>query len=300
MTIKARQKLVSPSKYPIKCPFNMTAEYITIHNTANDASAENEIAYMIRNDNQVSYHFAIDDKEVVQGIPLNRNAWHCGDGRGNGNMKSIGIEICYSKSGGQRYIKAEELAVKFVAQLLHERGWSISKVRKHQDWSGKYCPHRILSEGRWNSFLKRIKAELDKLNKTPPTKISENERLLKLTNPYMRGDDVKQLQENLNSLGYNVGDIDGIFGTKTESAVKAFQRAHNLTVDGVVGTQTLKTIKELLKLFKDVDKNHWAYEAIKYVKEKRIMNGHTDGTFRPDAPVTRAELATVIYNMNKK
>ncbi|MGE7094387.1 hypothetical protein ACQKII_23735 [Lysinibacillus sp. NPDC048646] len=27
---------------------------------------------------------------------MNRNAWHCGDGRGTGNMKSIGVEICYS------------------------------------------------------------------------------------------------------------------------------------------------------------------------------------------------------------
>ena len=35
---------------------------------------------MIRNDNEVSFHFAVDDKEVVQGIPLDRNAWHAGDG----------------------------------------------------------------------------------------------------------------------------------------------------------------------------------------------------------------------------
>jgi N-acetylmuramoyl-L-alanine amidase CwlA len=147
----------------------MTAEYITIHNTANDASANNEVSYMRNNTNEVSYHYAIDDKEVVQGIPVDRNAWHCGDGgSGKGNRKSIGIEICYSKSGGAKYVAAEELAVKFTAQLLHERGWGIDKVKKHQDWSGKYCPHRILSENRWNSFLERIKKALNTLKSPAP------------------------------------------------------------------------------------------------------------------------------------
>ena len=47
--VKIIQKLVSSSKYSIKCPYQMTPEYITVHNTANDASAENEIAYMNNN-----------------------------------------------------------------------------------------------------------------------------------------------------------------------------------------------------------------------------------------------------------
>ncbi|MGQ7148222.1 peptidoglycan recognition protein family protein, partial [Escherichia sp. SS-MK2] len=76
----------------------MNPEFITVHNTYNDATAENEVSYMIRNDNQVSFHIAVDDKEAVQGIPLERNAWHTGDGNGNGNRKSIGVEICYSLS----------------------------------------------------------------------------------------------------------------------------------------------------------------------------------------------------------
>lgn len=36
-------------------------------------------------------------------------------------------------------------------------------MKKHQDWSGKYCPHRILGENRWESFKQRIQAELNKL-----------------------------------------------------------------------------------------------------------------------------------------
>ena len=164
MTIKVRQMPLPSSKYNLKSPRTMVAESITVHNTWNDASANNEVSYMIGNDNATSFHTAIDDKEVVQAIPYNRNAHHAGDGSGDGNRKSISIEICYSRNGGERYVKAEQLAVKYIAQLLHERKWGINRVRTHKSWSGKNCPHRILDEGRWNSFLKRIEDELKKLN----------------------------------------------------------------------------------------------------------------------------------------
>lgn len=142
MSITPKQMLVPESKWGIKCPYPMTAEHITVHNTANKASAYNEISYMISNDSTTSYHFAVDDKEVIQAIPVNRNAFHAGDGAtGNGNRKSISIEICYSLNDAdiEKFKKAEQLAAKFIAQLLDERNWGIDKVKKHQDWSGKYC-----------------------------------------------------------------------------------------------------------------------------------------------------------------
>ena len=160
------KNLVPASKYSIKCPHAMNPEFIVVHNTANDASARNEIAYMIGNNTTTSYHFAVDDKEIVQGIPLNRNAWHAGDGaNGAGNRKGISIEICYSKSGGTRFTNAEILASKFIAQLLNERGWSIDKIKKHQDFSGKYCPHRTLDLG-WSRFVNMCEAELKALGGT--------------------------------------------------------------------------------------------------------------------------------------
>jgi len=161
--MKVIQNLVPTSKYNIKCPYPMTPEFIVVHNTANDASARNEVAYMIRNDNKVSFHYAVDDKEIVQGIPENRNAWHAGDGaNGPGNRKGLSIEICYSKSGGQRFIEAEKLAAKFIAFKLKEKGWGINRVKKHQDFSGKYCPHRTLDMG-WQRFLDMVQSELNAL-----------------------------------------------------------------------------------------------------------------------------------------
>ena len=63
-------------------------------------------------------------------------------------------------------------------------------------------------------------------------------RELKYTNPMMRGNDVESLQERLNELKYNAGECDGIFGTKTNFAVKNFQSDNKLTVDGIVGRKT--------------------------------------------------------------
>ena len=110
------QKLINPNMYSYKCPYSMTPKGICIHNTGNDASAENEIKYMQSNYNEVSFHIAVDDVQAIQGIPFNRNTWHSGDGgNGEGNRNYISVEICYSKSGGTRFDNAEIRASKEVA-----------------------------------------------------------------------------------------------------------------------------------------------------------------------------------------
>lgn len=53
-----------------------------------------------------------------------------------------------------------------------------------------------------------------------------------------RGDDVIKIQKRLKQWGYYNGSIDGIFGSGTLAAVKAFQRKNGLVVDGIVGSKT--------------------------------------------------------------
>ena len=150
------------SKYSLKCPYTMSPEFIVIHNTDNDASAANEIAYMQRNTNSTSFHIAVDDVEANQGLHFDRNSWNAGDGStGAGNRKGIAIEICYSKSGGNRFETAQENAAHLTAALLFERGWGIDRVKKHQDFSGKYCPRRTLDDYGWNYFIGRVKYYMD-------------------------------------------------------------------------------------------------------------------------------------------
>ena len=167
MSYTFRQNLVPSSKYSIKCPYEMSPSYITIHNTSNSASADAEVRYMISNNNQTSFHVCVDEREVIQAIPFNRNAWHAGDGgNGNGNRKSIGIEIARSTGDANLFEQAEKNCAAYVAKLLKERGWGIDRVKRHKDWSGKYCPHKTMDKG-WQRFLNMIQAELNKLNGAP-------------------------------------------------------------------------------------------------------------------------------------
>jgi len=72
---------------------------------------------------------------------------------------------------------------------------------------------------------------------TPP--LPAFSRTLSLTDPNMRGDDVFLLQQRLVELGYTeVGETDGVFGKMTDAAVRRFQEANGLEVDGYVGPQT--------------------------------------------------------------
>jgi len=165
--VKIIQRLVPQNKYSIKCPNEMIPEGITVHNTANDASALNEISYMINNNYEISYHYAVDDIQAVQGLPLNRNGWHASDGNGFGNRKTIAIEICYSLSGGSRFDKAEENAAELIAKLLQDYGWGIDRVKRHYDYAPnkKYCPHRTMDYG-WDRFLNMVKSKLGKETET--------------------------------------------------------------------------------------------------------------------------------------
>lgn len=163
---------MNPSMYKYNAPYAMNPVEICIHNTANTATARNEVAYMNRTANYTSFHVAIDDKEAVQAIPFNRNAFAAGDGaNGRGNRRAIHIEICYSLDGGNnghqsaRYLKAEENAALYTAHVLHQYGWGVDKVKKHQDYSGKYCPHVILANGKWQWFKNRVQAHLNAIKK---------------------------------------------------------------------------------------------------------------------------------------
>lgn len=241
--MEIRQMLVDSSKYNLKCPNKMTPKFLIVHNTANDASANNEISYMRTNNSSTSFHIAVDDIEAVQGIPFDRNSWNAGDGtNGNGNRNGIAIEICYSKSGGDKWEKAKTNAVELIVQLLNQYGWGIEQVKKHQDFSGKYCPHRILDEG-WEGFLNRIREKLGQASVETPTVPNENQN----TDIYNDGlvNCIYDIQEWLNR-HYNTGlALDNIYGTKTKAAlIKGLQTELNkqygkgLAVDGIWGPKT--------------------------------------------------------------
>ena len=231
--VNVRQNLVDTSKYDIKCPHEMNAEFIVVHNTANDASANNEIEYMKNNENKVSFHYAVDDIEIVQGIPENQNAWHAGDGRnGEGNRKGIAIEICYSKSGREKFDKAEENAMEFIASKLKEKGWGIEKVKKHQDFSNKYCPHRTLDLG-WERFLNKIRSYLGEeiVDTNTPLKDINTIADEVIAGKWGNGEDRKN---RLTQAGYNYSEVQALVNQKLNGTSTTGKKSIDVIADEVI------------------------------------------------------------------
>lgn len=101
---------------------------------------------------------------------------------GKGNRQGIAIEICYSKSGGDRFTKAEQNAANLIVDILKRYGWGVDRVTKHQDYNGKYCPHRTLDLG-WDRFIQMIQTKLgNKLYKVQVGAFSKKENAEKLLN----------------------------------------------------------------------------------------------------------------------
>lgn len=69
------------------------------------------------------------------------------------------------------------------------------------------------------------------------------DRLLFMRRPMLRGEDVSELQSRLNSLGFDAGKADGIFGPHTERAVIDFQHNRHLAEDGKVGPEVVTELR---------------------------------------------------------
>ena len=187
------KRLISPEKYSIKCPYSLSPIGITVHNTDNLASAANEIAYMERNDKEISYHFAVDEKEIIQALPLDRNGWHAGDGAtGSGNRRTIAIEICRSTSEDlSLFLQAEKNAAWLCASLCMQNGWTTKDIYTHKHWSGKNCPHKTLELG-WDRFLAMVEQNIADMSKPdePEKKgdfhsMTEQQRIAYIRNLYV-------------------------------------------------------------------------------------------------------------------
>lgn len=79
-----------------------------------------------------------------------------------------------------------------------------------------------------------------------------------------RGEAVKQMQGNLIYLGYLNDRADGIFGAKTDAAVRAYQRKNGLAADGIIGSRTRRAIAAEVLLLNRICEEAKAYLGIPY------------------------------------
>jgi len=145
---------------------------VTIHETGNTGKGAGAISHAeylqsIAKTHELSWHYCVDDTIITQSIPESEVAWCAGDGNGNGNMRTINIEICINPESN--FEKARQNAAELTADILVRNGIKTAKgwVFQHYDWSGKNCPENIRKKGLWPDFLNRVQSAIDK-KKTPP------------------------------------------------------------------------------------------------------------------------------------
>jgi peptidoglycan hydrolase-like protein with peptidoglycan-binding domain len=114
------------------------------------------------------------------------------------------------------------------------------------------------------------------------------------------GEAVRELQIALQETGNNPGAIDGVFGAHTEAAVKAFQQARGITVDGIVGPITWRNIDEFAEFDEPVLREGSTGLPVRRAQSRLSAagfdTGGVDGVFGPrtEAGVRALQQATGI------
>ena len=136
-------------------------KYITIHETDNrrsgaDASAHGTL--LAENEAEItSWHYTVDDSSIIHHVPDNEIAWNAGDNRtkNGGNINGIGIEMCVNLTND--YEKTLRNTAELAAELMIAYDLDMDRIRFHEDFMNKECPHRLISEGRTDEFLEMIR-----------------------------------------------------------------------------------------------------------------------------------------------
>jgi len=147
-------------------------KYIVIHETANTRKGANANAHArlqaSGNSRQASWHYQVDDREIIQSFSDNVQCWHAGNKYYNQN--SIGIEICVNSDGD--FKKAVDNAIKLTKHLMDKYNISANNVIQHNQASGKNCPRHLRSGEKgvsWDDFIAGVKSN-EGTNTKPPKK----------------------------------------------------------------------------------------------------------------------------------
>ncbi len=223
--------------------------YLAIHETSNPgASAANHVRLYGSGTWQYAVQYVCDwTGTVYHCVPDDRKAWAVG----NGNSRCVNLEICHATNGDD-FERAYGTAVEFAAWYLGKRGWGMDRLISHDDarrmWGGTDHTDPIdyfREYGKsWQQFCSDVQDALvgAYTAKRTPVDDSTQQRPDGLLRKGDSGSAVHNLQSRLNALGYSCGAVDGIFGNRTRDAVRAFQRDHGLSDDGIAGPLTFAAL----------------------------------------------------------
>lgn len=213
---------------------------ITIHHTAGVISAAACLDWFARSTTQASSNYVIgSDGKIGLSVPEDYRSW-CSSNGDNDNI-AVTIECSNSASGGNWPVsdtvlnRCIDLCVDIckrngIQKLVYD-GTKNGNLTRHDMFTQKVCPGPYLGS-KFPYIAAEVNKRLGNADYRPTLKKGDT------------GGYVKELQADLVALGYDIGKagVDGDFGTATETAVKLFQAEHDLSVDGICGDTTWKTI----------------------------------------------------------
>lgn len=210
--------------------------------------------------------------KIYQTLPWDYRSWGVGSGKnGSYNASHIQFEICEDGLNNEAYYtEAFNLAKELCAFLCRQFGISTDNIVGHYEayqagYGSNHAdpkPWQQKFGGSMAQFRADVKTLLNGENSPSDTAVDVGKEVIAETvkppetaqNTAANGSEVvtmktlrksskkdtqvKVLQWLLNDQGFDCGNADGIFGAKTLAAVKAYQKAHGLTVDGIVGRNT--------------------------------------------------------------
>lgn len=163
------QRLIRPGQTNQRPGIKMKPLYYTQHETGNSnrgADAEMHANWLHNGAPggsyaQVGFHFVVDDRKIIQLLPVDEVAWHAGDGSGPGNYQSIGCELCVNAD--RNADRAEANAAALAAGVMEALGIPAANLRTHHSWvagrpGAHYCPEKILTRNGWNGYRERVAA----------------------------------------------------------------------------------------------------------------------------------------------
>lgn len=167
---------------------------------------------------------------VFEGRGLHKLPAANGAGLNSGHYAVCGL---VGNSGLTQPSDAMLNGIRDAIEYCRAQGDAGNEIKGHRDGYSTDCPGPKLYA--W------VKAGAPRPGGPPPWP----GRLLDLVKPPMHGDDVKKVQRWVNrelSAIRTPLDVDGVYGSKTEAAVRAYQVIERLTVDGIVGRQTWESL----------------------------------------------------------
>lgn len=198
----------------------------------------------------VAPHAVLDDTQTVQLLPWDMRGWHAG---GSGNDTHIGFEICepegikYNGAGNKiiaydtaanadYFTKIWSRAVDLCVMLCRAYGLTERDILCHSEGYARGIATNHSDVMHWFPLHG---ADMDMLREA----VRKGLGAAPASRPVLRrgdkGQDVKDMQTLLNRHGTSkVLDVDGVFGAKSEAAVREFQTKKGLAADGVCGPKT--------------------------------------------------------------